>query len=191
MNSKPLLLHFSTFTNQLHQMAKSASIDVHIARQFTRLNTFFCCLGNPTTDVAADIAADREDVNAFYCPQNNAGEDLQTFLSIGPTRWADFDRTGPAEITYYLSQAIGSWNAVTHTLNLDYDSYRLNKFVMGYSHEKAAGSHSSGEQVQSGSLVTFHFKGLTAATDQVEKVWTFAHSAVCLEIRETGAALYD
>ncbi len=71
---------------------------------------------------------------------------------------------------YYLQQAIGSWNAVTHTLNLDYDSSRSNKFVMGYSLEKAAGSDSSGENVQGGSLVTFHFKGLNAATDQVEKM---------------------
>ena len=92
---------------------------------------------------------------------------------------------------YYLLQAVGSWNAVTHNLCLDYDSYRSNKFVMGYSLEKAAGSDSSGENVQSGNLVTFHFKGLRAANDQVEKLWTFCHASVVMEIRETGVSLYD
>ena len=38
LSSKPLVMHFETFTNTLHQFAKNSSFDVHIARQFTRLN---------------------------------------------------------------------------------------------------------------------------------------------------------
>ncbi len=149
-------------------------------------------LGNPETDVAADIAADRKDVNAFYCPQDEKGENLQTFLSIGPTRWSDFDRVGPSQLFYYLSQAIGSWNATTFTLNMDYDSYRSTKHIQAYQLEKAATSAASGENVQSGNLCTLHWKGVgTDAATSVDRVWSFCHHSVALEIRDTGCALYD
>ena len=72
---------------------------------------------------AIDAANDKKDVNAMYFPTAN-GEQVQQYLSIGPTRWSDFDRQGPAQFFYYLQQAVGNWNATTHTLNIDYDSYR-------------------------------------------------------------------
>ena len=37
LSSKPRIMHFDTFTNQLHQFAKKTSFDMHIARQFIRL----------------------------------------------------------------------------------------------------------------------------------------------------------
>ena len=187
LSSKPLVLHFETFVNTLHQFAKNASFDVHIARQFTRLNSIFSVFGWP----AIDAANDKKDINAMYCPTNTA-EQMQTFLSIGPQRWSDFDRTGPAQLFYYLQQAIGNWNATTHTLNMDFDSYRSTKHIQAYQLEKAPPSDASGENVQSGNLVTLHWKGVGNDTNtSVDKVWTFCHASVALEIRDTGCALYD
>ena len=187
LSSKPLIMHFSTFVCQLHKFAKNASFDVHIARQFTRLNSIFTCLGWP----AIDAANDRKDVNAMYFPTAN-GEQVQQFLSIGPNRWSDFDRTGPAQLMYYLQQAVGNWNATTHTLNMDFDSYRSTKHISAYQLEKAPPSDASGENVQSGNLVSLHFKNVgTDTATSVDKVWSFCHCSVALEIRDTWCALYD
>ena len=93
---------------------------------------------------------------------------------------------------YYLQQAIGNWNATTHTLNMDFDSYRSTKHVQAYQLEKAPPSDASGENVQSGNLVTLHWKSVGNDTaTSVDKVWTFCHASVALEIRDTGCALYD
>ena len=170
----------------MHRFAKNADFDVHIARQFTRLNSIFTCLGWPEESAVAD----RKDVNALYCPSNY--EAMATFLSIGANRWSDFDRVGPSQLFYYLSQAIGNWNATTHTLNMDYDSYRSTKHIQAYQLEKSGGSDASGENVQSGNLVTLHWKGVgTDTATSVDRVWSFCHHSVALEIRDTGTALYD
>ena len=140
---------------------------------------------------AEDANADKKFLNAFYYPTDTA-EKVQMFLSIGGDRWSDFDRTGPAQLYYYLQQAVGNWNATTHTLNLDYDSYRSTKHVSAFQLEKSPPSDASGQNVQSGQMVTLHFKGVgTNDATSPDRIWSFCHASVALEIRDTGCALYD
>ncbi len=75
---------------------------------------------------------------------------------------------------------------------MDYDSYRSTKHIQAYQLEKAGGSDAAGENVQSGNLVTLHWKGVgTDTATSVDRVWSFCHHSVALEIRDTGCALYD
>ena len=107
----------------------------------------------------------------MQCLLTANGEQVQQYLSIGPNQWSDFDRQGPAQLYYYLQQAVGNWNATTHTLNLDFASYRSTKHINAYQLENAPPSDASGENVQSGNLITLHFKGVgTDTATSVDKI---------------------
>ena len=154
--------------------------------------------------------------NYFYNPMinkriNNSGNaDLPALQGEGFQAWSknlswqiqlsnsqkypEFEAQSLAETFYFLRRAIHYMNPDQDSLSFSYRQYRENKFIIGMSFEKMADVNFTGYNSKMSGITNFKIKGTEGALpadEQIQEVFVHLISEAVLEIRESGAVVYD
>jgi len=185
--SKPLLIQYSSWINTLQHFNNTPNMDVSVARQFAKLCSVFVTM-------ARENSGDAKQLNTFFAPGAALCDNIQSFLSIGAKRWSDFDRTGAAQMWYYLKKTLGTLSSLPHGTTIGHDAYRTDSLIQAWDLEKWSGATATGETVKSGALTTISLKNVgtagTAAT-LASRVYVCCHADHILELRDTGARVHN
>ena len=115
-------------------------------------------------------------------------------MQVGNKKFPEFECQSLAEAFYFLRRTIHYHNADQNSLNISYKQYRENKFIIGVSFEKMADVNFTSINTKMGSLLTFKIKGTQGAlapAEQIQEIFTHLTSESILELRESGAVVYD
>ena len=115
-------------------------------------------------------------------------------MQVGNKKFPEFECQSLAEAFYFLRRTIHYHNADQNSLNISYKQYRENKFIIGVSFEKMADVNFTSINTKMGSLLTFKIKGTQgplATGEQIQEIFTHLTSESILELRESGAIVYD
>jgi len=151
--------------------------------------------------------------NYFYNPMINSeindgfdgalvpGQGFQDFtrnlsyiIQVGNKKFPEFESQSLAEAWYYLRRTVHLHNPEQNSFNISYKQYRENKFIIGVSFEKMADVNFTSINTKMGSLLTFKIKGTQgplAANEQIQEIFSHLVSESALELRESGAVVYD
>ena len=109
-------------------------------------------------------------------------------------KYPEFECQSLAETFYYLRRAIAYMNPNQDSLSFSYRQYRENKFIIGMSFEKMADVNFTGYNSKMSGITNFKVKGTEGALpvgEQIEELFVHLISEAVLEIRESGAVVYD
>ena len=144
------------------------------------------------------------EINDGFDIENNTainGQGFQDFtrnlswqMQVGNEKFPEFECQSLSEAFYFLRRTIHYHNADQNSLNISYKQYRENKFIIGVSFEKMADVNFTSINTKMGSLLTFKIKGTEgslAPAEQIQEIFTHLVSESVLELRESGAVVYD
>ena len=109
-------------------------------------------------------------------------------------KYPEFECQSLAETFYYLRRAIHYLNPDQESLSFSYRQYRENKFIIGMSFEKMADVNFTGYNSKMSGITNFKLKGTEGSLpvdEQVQELFVHLISEAVLEIRESGAIIYD
>ena len=109
-------------------------------------------------------------------------------------KYREFESQSLSETFYYLRRALHYMYPDQDSLNFGYRQYRENKYIIGMSFEKMPDVNFTGYNSKMSGVTTFKIKGTEGAlapTEQIEEIFTHLISEAVLEIRESGAVVYD
>ena len=109
-------------------------------------------------------------------------------------KYPEFECQSLAETLYSLRRAIHYMNPDQDSLSFSYRQYRENKFIIGMSFEKMADVNFAGYNSKMSGITNSKIKGTEGALpadEQIQEVFCHLISEAVLEIRESGAIIYD
>eukprot|EP00438_Fugacium_kawagutii_P027036 Skav201247 [mRNA] locus=scaffold3106:94322:97027:+ [translate_table: standard] len=112
-------------------------------------------------------------------------------------KYPEFEAQSLSETFYYLRRAIHYMNEGQDSLSFSYRQYRENKFIIGMSFEKMhsnEGTSFTGYNSKMSGITNFKLKGTEGALpadEQVQEIFVHLISEAVLELRESGAVVYD
>ena len=187
---KSLPYSFGTYATVQHAIQRPSDFSVNQSRAFSRLNTIFAVFSK-------DQAWNEREVSTF--PGKTAGaatmlqgeDNLETYISLGGTRYPQYPTQKLAHHRMYYVSALGKLNSDVHVPGTKMRAWRTNKMVLGWDMEKAhSGSQAafSGTSTRNGDLLTlFCKKGPAGAT----KITLINHFEVIARISAAGCDLLD
>ena len=93
-----------------------------------------------------------------------------------------------------LKKACGILGSPWHSISPNYQQYCRDHFIIGIDCEKVLDASWTGLNTKAGDLLTFRLKGANgsiAANLMPDKMFITLHSDNILEIRDSGASVYD
>ena len=115
-------------------------------------------------------------------------------MQIANKKYPEFECQSLSEAFYFLRRTLHYMNIDQNSLNISYNQYRSNKFVIGVSFEKMQDTNFTGQNTKMGSLITFKIKGTEAPlleTEQIQEIFCTLVSESVVEIRESGSLTFD
>ncbi len=115
-------------------------------------------------------------------------------IQIGNKKWPEHQCKSLSEAFYFLRRTLHYHNGDQNSLNISYKQYRENKFVIGVSFERMADVNFTSINTKMGSLIIFKIKGtegVLASAEQIQEIFVHVVSESVLELRESGAVVYD
>ena len=184
-----LKLHLKTWdlSQQFLGQANAGNADITVQKSLSRLATIF-----------ANFAPELEDADkqagALYCntflmyPQ--AEETLESHVTIGARRFPDYPNKGTTEHYWRLLNALGVALSLPHSINVDYESYKTNSFLVGADVEKAPMVMSSGENTTGGQELALHIKNFTDGAGSVpRRAFIALHHEIIVDIQIGGLSV--
>ena len=156
-----------------------------------RWNYFYTTMINSEINDGMNPNTVPEEVGQGFADSTRA---LSWQMQIGNKKYPEFNCESLSEAWYFLRRTVNLVNPEQNSLNISYNQYRNNKFVIGVSMEKMASVNFTGQNTKMGSLITFKLKGTEGAFDPAEEVQeNFVHlvNESILELRSDGALVYD
>ena len=115
-------------------------------------------------------------------------------LQIGNKKYPEFECQSLSEAFYFLRRTVNLVNPEQNSLNISYNQYRSNKFVIAVSMEKMQSVNFTSVNTKMGSLITFKLKGtdnVIAPAEEVQEIFVHLINESILELRSDGALVYD
>eukprot|EP00438_Fugacium_kawagutii_P011312 Skav205067 [mRNA] locus=scaffold142:350785:354358:- [translate_table: standard] len=156
-----------------------------------RWNYFYNTMINSEINDGLNPDTVPEEVGQGFADSTRA---LSWQLQIGNKKYPEFECQSLSEAFYFLRRTVNLVNPEQNSLNISYNQYRNNKFVIAVSMEKMASVNFTSVNTKMGSLITFKLKGTEGALDPAEEVQEiFVHlvNESILELRSDGALVYD
>ena len=120
----------------------------------------------------------------------HTGEKFSHFqLQIGSKLFPEYPIKTHAEAFYSLRKALGIQANNLHSIDIDGNEYRNNKFIVGIDTEKLLGLSFTGMNTRN-NLMTVHLKTGTDA-NQASRMHIIYLAEQILELGDTGSMLYD
>ena len=197
LSGKTINIVYNTFISSL-QTIVSADSQINISRSLSKMKSMFLSLDKDFTGSRATYYNKR--FNNFWSPL--AGNGLTTYtthitdneikhlqIQIGSKLLPEYPIKSHSEAFYSLRKALGIHANNLHSIDIDGNSYRNNKFIVGFDTEKLLGLSFTGMNTRN-SLMTAHLK--TGGGDrQADRMHIVLLSEQILEVGNSGVTVFD
>ena len=156
-----------------------------------RWNYFYNTMINSEINDGGDPDNNPEEVGQGFSDSTRA---LSWQLQVANKKFPEKECESLSEAWYFLRRTIALFNPEQNSINISYNQYRNNKFVIGVDFQKMNSVNFSGINTKLGSLITFKLKGTEGAiapTEQITEIFCHLVSESVLEIRSDGSLVYD
>ena len=196
LGGKSLNIVYNTFISNI-QTILSGDTQINVSRSLSKLKSVFLTLERDFTG-ARDTFHNKQ-WNNFYSPmaintvtgvtthiQANEIESLQ--LQVGAFLMPQYPIRSHSECFYSLRKSLGIQANSLHSVDINGNDYRNNKFIVGIDCEKLLGLAFTGMNTKN-SLMTVKLK--TAEANRANHIHILLFSENILEINDTGISVYD
>jgi len=201
LSGKSLNIQYGTYIT-MQQTVTGDNISVNVSRAVSRLKTIFCTfdhdyLGvNPATNPHLLV---KKSWNYFHHPMALAAlydfdKEIEYQVQIGSKQIPEYPIRSVSGAHSELKKALGIIGSPWHSISPTYQQYIRDHFIIGIDCEKVLDAAWSGLNTKAGDLLTFRLKGANTAipiTDMPNRMYITLHSDNILEIRDSGASVYD
>ena len=120
-------------------------------------------------------------------------KEVQYQVQIGSKLFPEYPVRSLAQAFFELKKALGIASSSFHSISLTYSQYMNDHFIVGVDTEKILEAGFTGLNTRAGDLMTIRVQGANGALDAVfaTKIYITLHSGQILEIRDTGAQVFD
>ena len=156
-----------------------------------RWNYFYNTMINSEINDGGNPNTNPEEVGQGFSDSTRA---LSWQLQVANKKFPEKECESLSEAWYFLRRTIALFNPEQNSINISYNQYRNNKFVIGVDFQKMNTVNFSGINTKLGSLVTFKLKGTEgaiASAEQITEIFVTLVSESVLEIRSDGSLVYD
>ena len=156
-----------------------------------RWNYFYNTMINSEINDGGDPNNNPEEVGQGFSDSTRA---LSWQLQVANKKFPEKECESLSEAWYFLRRTIALFNPEQNSINISYNQYRNNKFVIGVDFQKMNSVNFSGLSTKLGSLITFKLKGTEGAiapAEQITEIFVHLISESVLEIRSDGSLVYD
>ena len=198
MGGKTINIVYNTFISTL-QTVVSADTQINVSRSLSKMKSVFVTLDKDFADSDARATFYNKSWNNFWSP--NAGTDLTDALThtsekfshfqlqIGSKLFPEYPIKTHCEAFYSLRKALGIQANNLHSIDIDGNSYRNNKFIIGIDTEKLLGLSFTGMNTRN-NLMTVHLK--TQIDDfKADRMHIILLAEQIVELGDSGCMVYD
>ena len=163
------------------------------------MKSVFVTLDKNFVDADARATFYNKSWNNFWSPNagtaltetlTHSGERFSHFqLQIGSKLFPEYPIKTHAEAFYSLRKALGIQANNLHSIDIDGNEYRNNKFIVGIDTEKLLGLSFTGMNTRN-NLMTVHLKTQTADY-KADRMHIILLAEQILELGDTGSMVYD
>jgi len=197
LSGKTINIVYNTFISSL-QTIVSADSQINVSRSLSKMKSMFLSLDKDFAGSRATFYNKR--FNNFWSPLvGNALTDNLTHSSdneikhlqiqIGSKLLPEYPIKSHSEAFYSLRKALGIHANNLHSIDIDGNSYRNNKFIVGFDTEKLLGLSFTGMNTRN-SLMTAHLKTGTG-DQQANRMHIVLLSEQILEVGNSGVQIFD
>ena len=193
---KSLNIVYNTFISNI-QTILSGDTQINVSRSLSKLKSVFITLERDFA--AARLTFHNKQWNNFYSPMcidtastttthvpANEIESLQ--LQVGAFMIPQYPIRSHAECFYSLRKSLGIQSNSLHSVDINGNDYRNDKFIVGLDCEKLLGLAFTGMNTKN-SLMTVKLK--TAEVNRANRIHILLFTECILEINDTGISIYD
>ena len=207
IQGESILIPYQANSMDVQYLTGGASVNLSIAKQFSRLATVFVSLednAGATAPTALDgPQALTKSMNNFSLPEASADGELavESYIQVNNQRWPQFSTVGTKHHFMRLLQCLGVWNSISHSVCISAQGYGdggvgdgtapSRQFVAGFDLESVPGAEASGIPVQGGGTVQISLKNISNATTPALKAYISTHYDAVLELKSQGAIVYS
>ena len=198
MGGKTINIVYNTFISTL-QTVVSADTQINVSRSLSKMKSVFVTLDKDYAIGDARETFYNKSWNNFWSP--NAGTDLTDALThtsekfshfqlqIGSKLFPEYPIKTHCEAFYSLRKALGIQANNLHSIDIDGNSYRNNKFIIGIDTEKLLGLSFTGMNTRN-NLMTVHLK--TQIGDfKADRMHIILLAEQIVELGDSGCMVYD
>ena len=196
MGGKTINIVFNTFISTL-QTVVSAETQINVSRSLSKMKSVFVTLDKVFEGTRATHY--NKVWNNFWSPNAGKGttatlthtqERFHHFqLQIGAKLFPEYPIKTHAEAFYSLRKALGIHANNLHSIDIDGNEYRNNKFIVGIDTEKLLGLSFTGMNTRN-NLMTVHLKS-QVDDYKADRMHIILLSEQILELGDTGCLVYD
>jgi hypothetical protein len=198
MGGKTINIVYNTFISTL-QTVVSADTQINVSRSLSKMKSVFVTLDKDYAIGDARETFYNKSWNNFWSP--NAGTDLTDALThtsekfshfqlqIGSKLFPEYPIKTHCEAFYSLRKALGIQANNLHSIDIDGNEYRNNKFIIGIDTEKLLGLSFTGMNTRN-NLMTVHLK--TQIDDfKADRMHIILLAEQIVELGDSGCMVYD
>jgi hypothetical protein len=196
MGGKELNIVYNTFISNI-QTIVSADTQINVSRSLTRLRSVFLSLQRDLTldrarfynkgwnNFYSPMAAD---TNTLITTHREANEITYLQLQVGAFMIPQYPIRSHAECYYSLRKSLGIQASGLHSIDIDGNEYRNNKFIVGLDCEKLLNLAFTGMNTKN-SLMTIKLK--TAENNMGNRMHILLTAEQILTISDAGITVFD
>ena len=197
LGGKTINIVYNTFISSLQTIVSNDS-QINVSRSLSKLKSMFVTLDKDFGSGTPRQTFYNKQHNNFWSPiVGNAVEslthdntnDIQNLqVQIGSKLYPEYPMRSHSECFYSLRKALGLQANNLHSIDIDGDSYRSNKFIVGIDTEKLLGLSFTGSNTRN-SVMTVHLK--TGTGDyQPNRMHIVLLSEQILEVSDSGVMVF-
>ena len=198
LSGKTINIVYNTFISSL-QTIVSSDTQINVSRSLSKMKSVFVSLDKDFTGNRATYYNKR--FNNFWSPlagtgitttaTNNIANEIQRFqLQIGSKLYPEYPIKSHAECFYSLRKSLGIQANNLHSIDIDGNSYRNNKFIVGIDTEKLLGLSFTGMNTRN-NLMTVFLKTNSDAAYTADRMHVILLAEQILEVGDVGVMTYD
>jgi hypothetical protein len=198
MDGKTINIVYNTFISTL-QTVVAAETQINVSRSLSKMKSVFVSLDKSFADGTVRKTFYNKFWNNFWSPNagtgitevvTHLGERFSHFqLQIGSKLFPEYPIKTHCEAFYSLRKALGVQANNLHSIDIDGNAYRNNKFIVGIDTEKLLGLSFTGMNTRN-NLMTVHLKTQTGAF-QADRMHIILLAEQILELADAGSMVYD
>ena len=198
MASKTINIVYNTFISTL-QTVVAAETQINVSRSLSKMKSVFVTLDKSFGAGTTRLTFFNKFWNNFWSPNagtagtstlTHAGEKFSHFqLQIGSKLFPEYPIKTHAEAFYSLRKALGIQANNLHSIDIDGNEYRNNKFIVGIDTEKLLGLSFTGMNTRN-NLMTVHLK-TQIGVNQADRMHIILLAEQILELGDSGSMVYD
>ena len=195
LSGAALSLVVPQYTTIQYPITNAATLAIVVQRAFTRNVAVFVTFANDTSHVGQFFYTDfnvAQQANTRHDEPFLQDSPFSFQLQLGSKLWPEQPMSSLAEMYETLRKAVGTHNQDIKSIGLDRRDYVNDSFILGVDLEKNLGDPFSAVNTRAGDVLRLVFNNInTGPYNTLTSCYVHLISSSILEIRETGAFLFD